>query len=404
MPGYQNLRDQDEALSFLQHAFSDNSFHDCVLEVRFTDNPEFQDHPGYRLLHNVLRTNAHRFILSRSPMLAGLMKAQGTVPGGMIILSVKDEFMRPDVFWYSLRTLYGWSLADGVLLTELQFRDVRDDFKTALSYIATARYLQLPWVYSVAAHRASRLLHWDTIEVAVKFVSQIVAVSPTNDGHGIREVVEPVLSFLVNNFPVDFILDVNAADFGLPRFLPSYIPPHNPNAPPIANGTSGGPHSRQSSTSQAHLPRNSRASINPRLSSIKFGDIPPPKEESAGTRAPNAADSLLSRILLNLPFQLLKQILEHPQLGNLSGEFPAASRQSMITGIVAERESRRRRVLDQADPQLRRRIETRTQPLVVGQVEDYWVNNMAFKEEVFAGDLPYLVHTWPQQQDTPTSN
>ncbi|KAL2162330.1 hypothetical protein VTH06DRAFT_7243 [Thermothelomyces fergusii] len=399
---FQSIHDQEEALSFLRHGISDNTFNDCVLEVRFPDSPVFQDHPGYRQLHRVLRTHGHRFIFSRSPVLASVMKAQGTAPGGVIFLEANDEYMRSDIFWYSLRTLYGWSLADGILPTELHLRDAKDDLKTALGYVATARYLQLPWVHSVAVHRASRLVYWNTIELAVKFVSQVGIVSPRNDGFGVSELLEQVLSFIVHNFPTDFTLDVSASDYGFARFPPSSPTARNPNAPPIANGTSGGLHGRQSSTTQAQMPRNPRVSSNLRLSQIKFGDISPSKNgQSSRALTPN--DTLFSRIVLNLPFELLKQVLEHPHLGKLSGELSAASRQSIITDIIAERESRRHRALESADPQLRvyqERVENASGPLVVGSMEDFWVNNMGFKEEVFPGDLPYLVHTWSQ----PTSS
>ncbi|KAH6617201.1 hypothetical protein F5144DRAFT_385810 [Chaetomium tenue] len=403
MPDYQALRDQDEALSFLRHGVSDNTFHDCMLEVHFPDSPEYQDHPGYRQLHRVLRTNGHRFILSRSPVLAGVMKSQGTALGGVILLEANDEYMRSDIFWYSLRSLYGWSFADGILPTELRLRDAVDDLKTALGYIATARYLQLPWVHSAAVHRASSLLLWSTIELAVKFVSRVTAISPRNDGFNVSALLEQVLAFIIHNFPASFTLDVNAGDYGFPRFPPSSPLVRNPNAPTIANGTSGGLHSRQSSTSQTQMPRNPRVSSNLRLSQIKFGDISPSKNGYSPPRAPTPNETILSRILLNLPFEPLKQILEHPHLAKSSGEFTPASRQSMINDVIVERELRRQRILEKVDPLLRvyqERVENATGPLVVGHMDDFWVNNMGFKEEVFPGDLPYLVHTWSQ----PTSS
>ncbi|KAL2016338.1 hypothetical protein VTK56DRAFT_3850 [Thermocarpiscus australiensis] len=408
IPAYQSLRDQDEALSFLRHGISDNTFNDCVLEVHFPDSPEFQDHPGHRQLHNVLRIPGHRFILSRSPTLVEVMKAQGTVPGGVLFLEVHDEYMRPDVFWFSLRTLYGWSLADGILPTELRLRDARDDLKTALSYIATARYLRLGWVHSVAVQRASRLLFWNTIELAVKFVSKSAVTGSRNDRFNLSELLDQVLAFIVQNFPVDFVLDNNAGDFGFPRLPPASAPPRNPNAPTIAHGTSGGPHSRQASRTQAQMPRNSRMSSNLRLSQIRFGDISPskygngpdgPLEKTQPSRIPTPNDTILSRILLNLPFELLKQILEHPHLAKSSGELSPSSRQKIIVDIINERESRRLRALEKGDPQLRvyqERVESAAAPLVVGHIDDFWVNNLGFKEEVFPGDLPYLVHTWIQ--------
>ncbi|KAL2265969.1 hypothetical protein VTJ83DRAFT_5321 [Remersonia thermophila] len=401
-PMYQDLHDQEDALSFLRHGITDTTFNDCMLEVCFVDSTEFQDHPGYQQLHKVLRAPAHRFILSRSPTLLGIMKSQGTAPGGVVFLDVKDEYMRSDVFWYSLRALYGWSFADGFLHTELQLRDARDDMKTALSYVATARYLQLPWVYPVAVHRVARLLHWNTIDLAVKFVSQIAAMSPRHDGSSIPELAEHVLAFLVHNFPVDFVLDADAGDcYGFPR-LPAAAPPapkKENGAPGIANGTSNGTHSRQASKTQAQLPRNPRLSSNHRLSQIKFGDLSPSKDGASTPRSPTSADKVLSGILLNLPFELLKRVLEHPSLGKLSGELTPASRQSIITGVVAEREARRLRVLEnKGDARLRayqERVENASAPvLVVTQVDDYWVNNLGFKEEVFPGDAPFLVHTW----------
>ncbi|AEO64448.1 uncharacterized protein THITE_2110604 [Thermothielavioides terrestris NRRL 8126] len=413
---YQSLHDQEETLSFLRHGISDDSFTDCVLVLRFPDKSEFQDHPDSRQLHRVLTTHGHRFIFSRSPMLTGVMKREGTVPGGVISLDVRDEYMRSDVFWYCLRSLYGWSLANGILPTELRLRDAKDDLKTALSYVVTARYLQLPWVHSVALHRASRLLFWNTIETAAVFVSKIAVMSPRNDGFGVAELLDQVLAFLVHNFPVDFVLDANAGDHGLPRLPPSSPVPGNPNAPTIAHGTTGPAHSRQPSKAQAQMPRNPRVSSNLRLSQIKFGDISPTKNGSVSPsppsngqspRAPTPNDTILSRILLNLPFELLKQVLEHPHLAKLSGDLSPSSRQSMITEIIAERESRRLRALEKADPQLRayqERVENAAAPLVVRHMDEFWVNNMGFKEEVFPGDLPYLVHTWSQTASSSVSS
>ncbi len=405
VPAYQSMREQDETLSFLRHAISDHTFNDCMLEVRFPDSPEFQDHPNYRQLHSVLKTPGHRFVLSRSPVLAAAMKIQSTMPGGVVFLEANDEYMRSDVFWYAFRTLYGWSLADGILPTELPLRDARDDLKSALSYIATARYLQLPWVHSVAVHRASRLVSWNTLEIAAKFVSQIATLSPRNDGFGVSELLEQVLAILVHNFPADFVLDVAAGDYGFSRLPPSIPTPRNPNAPTIANGTSGGLHSRQPSKSQAHMPRNPRVSSNLRLSQIKFGDMSPSKNGQS-PRAITPNDTVLSRILLNLPFELLKQILDHPHLAKLSGELSPAARQSIISEIIAEREARRLRVLEKTDPQLRvyqERAENATGPLVVTSMDDFWTNNLGFREEVFPGDLPYLVHTWSHASSSSVS-
>ncbi|EGS20153.1 uncharacterized protein CTHT_0046600 [Thermochaetoides thermophila DSM 1495] len=392
---YQSVRIQDEALFFLRNGFPDDTWNDCVIKVRFADSPEFR----------VLATG-HRFIFSRSPTLATVMKAQRTMPGSEIFLEAHDKYIRPDVMWYALRTLYGWPIAEGPLPSELQPRDVRDDFDTALSYLATGRFLRLPWVHAVGSARASYLLCWDTIEQAVKFVSQAVALSPRDDGFGVSELLSHVLDFLVHHFPTNLVLDTNAGDLGFSRLPP--VPSQKSATPPIVNGTS---HSRQPSV--AHIPKNPRLSANHRLSQIKFGDISPlngannnpngkaaPSESVQSPRAPSPNDTLFSRILLNLPFELLKQVLEHPNLGKLNGELSPVARQSIISDIIAEREARRMRTLEKVDhPQLRTfqdRLDNAGAPLVVSCIEDFWVNSMGFKEEVFSGDLPYLVHTWTQ--------
>jgi hypothetical protein len=164
------------------------------------------------------------------------------------------------------------------------------------------------------------------------------------------------------------------------------------------------------------MPRNPRVSSNLRLSQIKFGDISPDEKGNAipetsdkppSRRAPTANDTILSRILLNLPFELLKRILEHPHLAKLGGDLNPSFRLSIITDIVAERESRRLRALEKADPQLRayqERVENAAAPVVVGHMDDFWVNNMGFKEEVFPGDLPYLVHTWSHATSSSVSS
>jgi hypothetical protein len=159
------------------------------------------------------------------------------------------------------------------------------------------------------------------------------------------------------------------------------------------------------------MPRSSRLLANPRLSLIKFGDISPPSHNgdlSVGKAGlapsgpkPTPIDSILSRVLLNLPFALLKQVLEHPSLSKNSGELSIENRYKMITEIVSEREARRLRAVDalrtSQDRNMRfylERLENAAEPLKVEQIGDFQVNNMGFREEVFPGDVPYLAQNW----------
>ncbi|KAK3349619.1 hypothetical protein B0T25DRAFT_246874 [Lasiosphaeria hispida] len=408
---FQNLRglpEQDDSIAFLNSGVEDNTFNDCIIEMHFPDSPHYQDHPDYNHLRQIVTMPGHRFILSRSRTLAGIMKAQHTAPGGRLVLNLHGEYLRSDVFCCTLRTLYGWSVGDGIPPTELRLRDVRDDFNLALSYIATAQYLQLGWVHSASVQRASRMLFWETIELAVNFVLPNIVLS-SHSRHAefsLMGLLGPILHFIVKNFPKDFVLDVNAGGYGFTR-LPIVAPPQNQNPATIAHGTTGGQHSRQTSKSQSHILRNTRVSTNPRLSSIKFGDLSPPERNGYGgaappettqsRRAPSPHEALLSRILLNLPYELLKQVLEDPNLAGISGELNPFARQTIIGEIIAEREARRLRTLDKANAQLQflqEALEKAAAPLVVEQMGDFLVNNMGFKEEMCLGDVPFLVHTW----------
>ncbi|KAK3332320.1 hypothetical protein B0T19DRAFT_100250 [Cercophora scortea] len=405
--GFPISRDLDDTLSFLRHGFNDNTFSDCVLEVHFPDILEYRDHPDYRRFRRAIQINGHRVLLARSPTLASLMKSWGTVPGGFMRLDINDEYMRADVFGFVLRTLYGWPLGDELTLpADILPRNVAEDFQLALSYVATAQYLQLGWVLAVAMEHVKRLLCWDTIELAVKYLLPNIATSPSsrNEPNSMSELRDLFLCFIVYNLPKDFVLDVNAGDGVFSRLPTISSRPRNSTAAPVAHGTHGthgyGPSKGQS--------QSARLSSNPRLSQIKFGDISPPelngygqtgatKETPHAHRAPTAHETILSRILLNLPYDLLKLVLEHPRFAQLLGGQDISFRYHIISGIIAERESRRLRALDRGIQELHvfqdKLVQARS-PLVVEQMGDFLVNNMGFKEEVFPGDVPYLLRTW----------
>ena len=380
-------RDQQDALNFLRHGVNDADWCDCVLEVRFPEPAVFQGHPHLQRLRRVVENRGHRFIFSRSPALAMIMQQQRTPPGGVLSLNVYDDYMRSDVFCYVLQTLYGWSLENSVLPTDLPPRDVRDDFKLMLSYLATGHYLQLASVERIAAQRAATLLYWETIDLAADFVLPRIALAPQSlqesADSGLRVLRDGLLDFVRRNLPKDFVLDVSAPDGEISR-LPAV----------------------RHSTSNLSVPR--RPSINPKLSQIKFGDISPTDSGVSGVgnstegaplrRAPTDHETILSRILLNLPFELLKEVLEHPNLAKFSGgELAPSTRLAITTEIIAEREARRLRSLDKAHAELHPLQETLDRapsPLHVQEFHHLLVNNMGFKEEVFMGDAPYLVHKW----------
>jgi hypothetical protein len=75
---------------------------------------------------------------------------------------------------------------------------------------------------------------------------------------------------------------------------------------------------------------------------IKFGDHP--TEESVRSTPANSATITLSKVLLNLPFHLLKYVLESSRLGNVQGWATTVLRQEVMHTVIQEREKRRLKV------------------------------------------------------------
>jgi len=403
---------QAQTLQFLRGGYERADFSDCTLELNITNARQPRD--------DRLVFPCHRFVISQSPTLNQMLRLRDIPAGGRLVLEVQDQYMRPDSFAFALRTLYGWDLGEGPLPPFYPQQSIQDAFDVALGYASSAEYLHLPFIHAKGIHHACHQLHWDTIEKACQFAiprtffgqSARHGISPSSDVFAPFALVEAINVFLVNNIPADFVLDVNAGDCTfsrLPRSSVTSAP--GPTGPVIAHGTSRSrpemQHGRDGSVPHAYMPRGPRSAANPRLSSIRFGDlsvangqhVPNGQTDTARPRSPSHVDATLSRILLNLPFPMLKQVLEHPGLGkpSASREANAAWRLELISSIVAEREARRLASLSSGDTQLRVFVETlegAPEPLVVREMGDFLVNSMGFREEVFPGDVPYLVQTW----------
>ncbi|KAK3991526.1 hypothetical protein QBC44DRAFT_236780 [Cladorrhinum sp. PSN332] len=397
-------------VDWLREAAYDNSFHDCHIDVQFTPSPEFYDHPAYAQQAFTSMLPGHRLIFSRSPTLKDAIKTQFVHAGGVIRLGkIADEYVRPDVFRHALGTLYAYELDNIPFPSHLTYRDHRDEFKTALSYIATARYLRLEGVEMQAAHRASLLLDWVTIEAAVRFVALNEAYSARAPEAGILFITKTVVEWLAQNFPLNFAIDINAGDAGFRRLPLHRLPSQNVPTPAIVNGSSAEAHSRQSSKSQVQMPRDLRVSSNPRLSQISFGEITsleitPPSPSLFPNTGYSQARTVscpkahtLSKVLLHLPFKLLKAVLEHPLLAQPLGGYNSADRHAMVTMVIAAREAMRTYVVDKANTEFRpyqALLEPASKDMVIRTREDFWVSTMGFKEEVFSGDIPFLVRKW----------
>lgn len=385
---------QEETMDFLRQQYHDDALRDCYLSVQFAANKDFWDHPEYSRLDFSPKFPGHRLMFARSPLLLGTMKQQGMKE--CIQLKLSNEYVRPDVFRYVLDTLYGWYWLDRPFPSDLPYRDPRDEFKTALGYISTARYLRLGSLEVAAAHRASMLLDWGTIETAARFISESAIFSAPAANSGSVVFINAVVGWLARNFLSNFVIDINAGHFGFPR-----LPEPSPSPLPKAEADS-----RQPSKAQVQMPRDSRIPSNPRLSQISFGEIASVENQQSfpslfpntgHSQVPRLEHTILSRILLHLPFEILKVVVEHPYLAELQGEYTRDQRLAMVTKIIEARESLRLRAVDKTSERLQpfhKRLETASKDREVLSKEDYWVNTMGFKEEVFSGDIPFLVRTW----------
>lgn len=401
-------RPQAQILDFLRREFERAEFPDCTLEFHL---------PGS---HRPLVIPCHRFVISQSPMLHRILRTRDVQAGGRVVLEVQDQYMRSDSIGFTLRTLYGWDLGDGPLPPYHPQQGVKEGFDVSLSYISCAAYLELPFVYAKGIHHACHQLHWETVEKACEFALPRTvfggqparrAIPASSPAFAPLALIDAIKAFLVHNMPADFVLDVNVDDCGfsrLPRTTTSGASDRagGANAQDTPGFLQEAQSDRRGSPAHAHMPRTSRLSTNPRLSSIQFGDMslangqqgaPKVQKDGAGPRSPSPVDTILSRILLNLPFPVLKQVLEHPGLAKPSGDLNPAERLKLISSLVAEREARRAATLSSGDAQVRVFVEAlgnASEPLVVQEMGDFLVNSMGFKEEVFPGDVPYLVQTW----------
>jgi hypothetical protein len=199
-----------------------------------------------------------------------------------------------------------------------------DRFDLALGYAAAGHILQIPPVVHRGIENASHFVNWATLEKALDFsldggldsqwtlaAQPDISRSPSTYGPDVNILISSALNWVITNFPAGFKLDFSAGEPTRNRRLPS-VQDLRPSVP------------------------------NPRLSMIKFGDHP--TEESVRSTSANSVTVTLSKVLLNLPFHLLKYVLESPRLGNVQGWATTVLRQDVMHTVIQEREKRRLKV------------------------------------------------------------
>ncbi|KAL3424427.1 hypothetical protein PVAG01_03708 [Phlyctema vagabunda] len=371
-PGMDNY---DGLLSYLQSQFGDPNMADYTLEVRYSDDRA-----------PPLRIPGHNLMFARSPTLKGLMTAQVQVGGTTdsmsvrnLLIEVDDRFLRSDAFWMAAQRLYGGPLLDVGVLGGMNPASIsetsqnmpgsfKDRFDLALGYAAAGHLLQLNSVLNRGIEIASHFINWLTIERALEFSLEGGLDSqwtldvnkapdgrcPSKYGPSVNLLIHTAMNFIITSFPPDFDLDTTVGDlFGVPR-LPTVPAEHS---------------STQTS----------------RLSFIKFGDHPTTEDNTRST-SDNSTNIILSRVLLSLPFQLLKYVLESQHLGNVNAWATTALRQKVMHTVIEEREKRRQRVYGSSNVSTAERTANGKQWEVVG-----WQENVV---PYVGGEVPSLKRTW----------
>lgn len=398
-PGF----DVDEAMGFVNHIsqmFARPEFADCevvlVIPERLTSTNS--QYPGN--MNGPLRLPAHRLVLAHHPMLRSIMQDQALRSDGPheVRIASDDPFLRADALWRAIKYVYGYRYVP--LPRDIEKESDLEKFHFALGCAAAGALLDLPPVSISGVSEAAKLVSWDTLEKGLEFAltDALINVDHLREvqhpvlqfrykyGPYVGELVEKIMMFLIMHFPSNFTLDTTVGDSGYVRL------PALPAAP--ANL----PHQSRPEVSHYHTAGHNAS----RMSSIniKFGDMDlgeangrcssSPAQQSGGHHA------ALSRILLNLPFEMLKSLLESNGLGGVPGWQTIQDRQRVMSDVIAEREARRLRLVRELmtgrypGPVPSDGLRSKEPQLLKGP----W-NNVCWKEECLpTAEVPMMVRTW----------
>lgn len=297
----------------------------------------------------ILFLPVHGLILGRNRRFADIMASAhpNHYENGMRLLNVlvEDRFLDGPIFAEALKYLYSEDLLNarnfvqglppftGNASEADGYGSPTQRMSHALAYAAAGFWLEIRSIVSRGLEIATELLRWDTVETALAFavdggldaswrVEDASEDSSSDDasskfdtdfaptyGSYSTHFLQTINGFLVHNFPADFELDTSVSQLYDMLRLPLMDEPR--------------PTSR-----------------NPRLTQIRFGEVP------VDTAGPSQfVISLLSSILLSLPFPVLKALLEDFVLCSRLGKNKVAQ---MMQSAVEEREIRRRKVLRHA--------------------------------------------------------
>jgi len=331
--------DMDNAQMLRDHVrsqFSKPALTDCCLQISHDSDASTQ------------RIDAHKLILARSPTFLRLIQKSGDAHKPQLDVHLPGRYLSLHTFNECLKYIYGGQLPPldpphrpSPSFTEPVSAQV-DRMEQALQRVATGAWLEMPAIAWQGLNVATNTMTWDTLSTALEFgleggispkwtlddgSEERGSVTSSDDSHSASTpIYEPfatpllqsIFQFVSNSFPLDFYPDNSAPQLKIcPRLPP--LPPKQP---------------------QQHKKNELSRSSDPRLSQIRFGELP---SEGANAPRPSPVTTTISSLLFSLPFALLKFLLEHPVLAERVG-FETVG--SIMRQAVLERESRRLRCLN----------------------------------------------------------
>ena len=339
--------DMDNAQMLRDHVrsqFSKPAFTDCHLQLSHDSDASTQ------------RIDAHKLILARSPTLLRLIQDASETQKPQLDVHLPGKHLSLHTFNECLKYIYGGQLPplDPPHRSSMSFTEpVRaqvDRMEQALQRIATGAWLEMPAIAWRGMNVATNTMTWDTLLSALEFGldggispmwtlddgseerssttssddshtrSDSAPSTPTYDPYA-TPLLQSIFQFVLHSFPPDFYPDTAAAQLEVcPRLPP--LPPQQTQQP------------------QQHEKNKLSRSADPRLSQIRFGELP---SEEANAPRPSAVTTMISSLLFSLPFALLKFLLEHPILADRMG---AETVGSIMRQTIVERENRRLRCLN----------------------------------------------------------
>lgn len=336
--------DMDNAQMLRDHVrsqFSKPALTDCCLQISHDSDASTQ------------RIDAHKLILARSPTLLRLMQNSGDAHKPQLDVHLPGKYLSLHTFNECLKYIYGGQLPPldpshrpSPSFTEPVSAQV-DRMEQALQRVATGAWLEMPAIAWRGLNVATNTMTWDTLPTALEFgidggispmwtlddgSEERGSATSSDDSHSrvdantstptydpfATPLLQSIFQFVANSFPLDFYPDTSAPQLKIcPRLPP--LPPQQP---------------------QQHKKNELSRSADPRLSQIRFGELP---SEGANATRPSPVTSTISSLLFSLPFALLKFLLEHPVLAERVGTETVGS---IMRQTIVERENRRLRCLN----------------------------------------------------------